>query len=564
MSRNQRQKLKGRKNQNDEGNIESVESRVLNVNIDTINKRKIKFYSIICSSIVGYIFSLAIFLGMVVIRWDPLSFLGPPSNITLLLMGSSAILYLICIPIDKYNKEFWIKIFFPIQIIFSIGIAIFVFTLNIIGVFMMFVFLLPAVVVSIICLAFNGYYHDVFNRGRYNAITVVFVFGYVALGSLFSFLSKNLNIGAGLLFYSISGIFNGLISLSLIRNKYIEAIYIPHKSKLMKTKLFYKAKKYIMVLFLYKICLGMLLRFVLYLPKDFLSFDFIWLIIASIAVVVAPILGVLTDKIGRKNIFNLSCALLALIFGIFAFTNQGVNGNYSYTIAIIAFILVAITYPAMLVSEYSIFHDFSNQDIRLKLIADGLFTHVGGIFVGILVGLFFENPDISYFFLATNLMTIGLFITSNAVEPLPNKEERLWKESIRHLYIYHTDSGLGICDFSFKVEEKVDEELVTGGLTGISSLISEMTKRDGKLTAIQQENANILFKASKYITAALISDLNLQILHQKLDALVKDFEDFFSIYLEKFNGDVSKFAPAQSLVARHFIPPTTAGNPENL
>lgn len=217
--------------------------------------------------------------------------------------------------------------------------------------------------------------------------------------------------------------------------------------------------------------------------------------------------------------------------------------------------LIRDNISAVLVSEYSIFQDFTDDQTRLKVIADGLFTHIGGIVIGMVIGLFFLVPDIAYFFLATNILTIGLFITSSAKEPLPHKEELLWKRAIRHLYIYHSESGIGLSNFSFLSEDSADGELITGGLTGISVLINEMTKRDGNLKAIQQQNANIIFHKGTIITAALISNSDLKILHSKLELLITQFEELFTVYLEPFIGNVSVFEPSRVLVRKIFTEP---------
>ncbi|MHA1253236.1 MAG: hypothetical protein ACTSRP_24865, partial [Candidatus Helarchaeota archaeon] len=181
-------------------------------NLKDSSEKRINKYSIFSSIIVGYLFSISIFFGMVTFRWIQLTLFGIPIDIMLFLMGFSAIMFLTSIFLDRYNKEIWLKLFFPSTLIFAIGIIIFVFTRNFIGIYMMALFIFPATVISVIFLSFNGYYYDVFNRGKHNSVTVFFVFGFVALASLFVYLNKDLYIGAGLIFYAITGIILGIYS----------------------------------------------------------------------------------------------------------------------------------------------------------------------------------------------------------------------------------------------------------------------------------------------------------------------------------------------------------------
>ncbi|HMF32936.1 MAG TPA: hypothetical protein VKK79_16050, partial [Candidatus Lokiarchaeia archaeon] len=168
-------------------------------------------------------------------------------------------------------------------------------------------------------------------------------------------------------------------------------------------------------------------------------------------------------------------------------------------------------------------------------------------------GAITQTPDISYYLLVTNLLLVGLFITSTAIEPLPSKEELSWKDVLQQVYIYYNLSGVGLYEYSFRPEEvRADENLVTGGLTGISSLIAEMTKRDGNLTAIRQQNANILFHTGAWVTVALLAEKDLKILHAKIEELTREFEEFFAPYLTNFSGNVVVFAPTETLLRRVF------------
>ncbi len=83
-------------------------------------------------------------------------------------------------------------------------------------------------------------------------------------------------------------------------------------------------------------------------------------------------------------------------------------------------------------------------------------------------------------------------------------------------------------------------------------MITEMTRRDGHLTSIQQQDASILFFSGQHVTAALVAEKVLNILQAKLEELVTEFEDLFHVYLRDFAGRVEMYAPTESLVRRIF------------
>nr|MDO8108923.1 hypothetical protein [Candidatus Sigynarchaeota archaeon] len=78
------------------------------------------------------------------------------------------------------------------------------------------------------------------------------------------------------------------------------------------------------------------------------------------------------------------------------------------------------------------------------------------------------------------------------------------------------------------------------------------TRRESKLTSIQQQDATILFFSGRHVTAALVVEKPLDILRAKIKDLVIQFEDLFSMYLQNFVGEVQMFAPAEILARRIF------------
>jgi signal transduction histidine kinase len=109
-----------------------------------------------------------------------------------------------------------------------------------------------------------------------------------------------------------------------------------------------------------------------------------------------------------------------------------------------------------------------------------------------------------------------------------------WQQKLRHLYVIMS-GGTCIYDHDFTFHE-IDQDLVTGALTGIIGIIQEVTKKDSNLKVIKQENAIILLEYGKKFTFALLADEELLVLRNKLEIFAKDFETFFEVLFPNFKG----------------------------
>jgi len=132
------------------------------------------------------------------------------------------------------------------------------------------------------------------------------------------------------------------------------------------------------------------------------------------------------------------------------------------------------------------------------------------------------------------------------------QSEASWRERIQHVYLFKNESGIIIHDYSFRPEEEIEPNLVSGSLTGINMLIQEITKNETKVKIIEQEDMTILLEHGKYITAALISEDNLMTLKSKLKDLVTEVEDFYQEELENFGGVINPFKKAGKFTEKIF------------
>ncbi len=128
-----------------------------------------------------------------------------------------------------------------------------------------------------------------------------------------------------------------------------------------------------------------------------------------------------------------------------------------------------------------------------------------------------------------------------------------WKNSLISFYCIHSEMGSSLFHHDFIEVPKIDEQLFAGGLSGIISLIQEMTSSDKRARVIDQEDKKILLEFGRFITCVLTCTKNLEILHEKLNKICWDIEIKYKEELENFIGRLDDMNDGiLDLVNEHF------------
>lgn len=254
--------------------------------------------------------------------------------------------------------------------------------------------------------------------------------------------------------------------------------------------------------------------------------------------------GFLVDRIGRKEML-----IVGFVFSGVALTLLGLLGTVQ--IVILAILLEGIGLSIFLTCVSSIFIDINYRQCR-KYLGYSWSSYFFGVMCGIGAGIlltFISATETAIIILFS--CSIAIFSVLHAKETLPSKEEREWRDCIHHLFLLNTN-GVSIIYHPFVEETLIDQDLMAGGLTGIISMIQEMTKSEDKVEVFSQKNSKLILKYGQYTTAALITLKDLKILHQKLEKFILEFEDFFHEYLIHWTGNLDLFKPADRLILRYF------------
>jgi hypothetical protein len=187
-----------------------------------------------------------------------------------------------------------------------------------------------------------------------------------------------------------------------------------------------------------------------------------------------------------------------------------------------------------------------------------------GLIAGVLIHnvlnrIYLTDPLIFYWIPAylQGLSPFLLIVTLVWISALPeilSYKEADWAESLVSLYVFNS-SAVCLYNKNFKPEQKSkipNEDLITGGFTGIIGLISEITNQNKNLNIIDKEGVKIYFSYGKSVISALISTKYLPVLSKKLEIFTKSFERQFESELAHFAGKINPFQEAKRLIYRYF------------
>lgn len=271
-----------------------------------------------------------------------------------------------------------------------------------------------------------------------------------------------------------------------------------------------------------------------------------------VAIVLGIIVGgILIDNTGRKTPFVIASFLF---FAVLLFYNDPIDPNVFAVVYGVVFALLVILVISI-AGDYTVEKARAYRSRIISLLFLGLVMGVGAGYA--IAELFVEDPvyrdvltRISIFFVVLEIATLM------PLEDSLNRKDTEWYKHLRTLYVFHTASGICLFDHNFAHDRpgksSPSKDLVSGGLTGIVALVSEITQSQSRIRIVDHGDSKIIFQNGKYTTIALITRKYLRTFVQKLRAFSKEFEDIFQDFLLDFRGDVTIFDSAEFLIEKFF------------
>ena len=296
--------------------------------------------------------------------------------------------------------------------------------------------------------------------------------------------------------------------------------------------------------------------------------DLVVFCIASFLYLIAA--GWFLDNVGRK----ISIVLGILLLSFFLISSGSFTKTSEYIFGIPRKIFFGIHYAfsitPLLLAIFTVSGDFSIERGNLKFRGriNGLF--MGLMFLGIIIGFIFTRwisdlPGVEIFIpnfssLINSFALVILLVWMMSMKEILVSKERNWASTIKILYVFN---NTGVCFYSYNFESKdqklyakedecMDEDLVSSALTGVLSILSEITHSKKKLRRIEKDDDYLYFSYGKNHIATLISSMDLPVLTRKLDNFSKDFEDKFYEDLKQFVGNMTPFESTKYLIKKNF------------
>jgi MFS family permease len=401
------------------------------------------------------------------------------------------------------------------------------------------------------------HFTTILNRGRITAYLLIISVGASVVSVLFAYNDFLYNY-----FFIFMLIILAFIYFISKKNSYIETSERLESPVTYKKIIFEKHFfRYSTSFFVLSFILGDLVaRFTLYLN----------IIVFSIATVLYLIVaGCFLDNIGRK----ISIVLGILVLSFFLIT----YGSYIDSPTIFGLpretflsLHYAFSLAPLVLAIFTISGDFSTerQNIKYRGRINGFFMAL--VFFGVIIGFIFSrtlNLLYSIYPALNNIipefpnrlnsfLLVMLLVWMMAVKEILVSKEKDWASSIILLLVFH-NSSVCLYDQKFKADNsqnpsKLDENVISGALTGILKLISEITQSKKWLRKIDKDGNYLYFAYGKFHVTTLISSMDLPVLSKKLDSFSKDFGTRFEKELKSFVGNVSVFEDTKYIVEKYF------------
>jgi hypothetical protein len=152
------------------------------------------------------------------------------------------------------------------------------------------------------------------------------------------------------------------------------------------------------------------------------------------------------------------------------------------------------------------------------------------------------------------MIWIGLFLVLYAKDTFEH-ESPDWRDFLNRLIII-SRTGISLYSIDFQEEtydsKIVDEDLVSGGLSGLQSMMQEIARTKTKVQVVDHGDQQILFHYGEDSDAVLFARKNITVLREKLANFHNQFEYQNRQHIHNFNGNLSKLVGLDLLKKRYF------------
>ena len=280
------------------------------------------------------------------------------------------------------------------------------------------------------------------------------------------------------------------------------------------------------------------------------NFDF--LAIGALTALLSPIIGKMIDKIGRKTIFFLGNMIIPTVLILFAFWTNLILLAFSV-------FLYAAVVTIFVVINCNVWSDLSPAGKIARFNGYGWSSLGLGGASGFLIGYLITSPSVIENIDVLVIITIILVSELSLIpfvlmkESLPPSEELEWSKEIIQLFVISI-SGIVMTSYSFEEQSTLENpDLFSGGISGVTMILKEMTDSQEKLKIIDHEDKKLLFEYGENFFTTLVTRKALKILRTKLADLTAEIEGVFWETIASWNGNLEVFTPLKTMIRNYFV-----------
>ena len=182
----------------------------------------------------------------------------------------------------------------------------------------------------------------------------------------------------------------------------------------------------------------------------------------------------------------------------------------------------------------------------------------------ILIGLVNNGYNAVLFgFIGRVIKILALFVMFIVIGQLPIFLEVNWRENLIELYIVHgTIISFPIYHQKFQENEQIagqdpnqdlSEDLVAGGMTGITAMLKEISQSKSDLQVIDHGDMKILLEHGQFLFVVLTMREEMHICREKMHLLCANIERLFATTLQNWDGNMSFWELASKYRERIFL-----------
>jgi hypothetical protein len=264
--------------------------------------------------------------------------------------------------------------------------------------------------------------------------------------------------------------------------------------------------------------------------------------------------AIFIDYIGRKVV----ALITGLIMGFYSiFFDFITEFSYEY----IWFILFPLSITLALLFLVAIVGDLTEQYRRGQTVSLLMIFIILGFVFGysfdpilqLLSNLTDEQIIVAYSDFTASAVLLAMIVLNLTPETFQRASIH-WRKYLDRLYIL-SESGIALYHYNFKRPADPDEtesDLVSGGLSGLQSMIKEISHSNQQLHVLDHGDSKFIFNHGAHCTAILIASEYLPILKAKLAKFHYEFEFHNQARLANFTGYVDKWEKLKTLMRRYF------------